>query len=115
MNAVLMLSQSSYLILRALEISGFDPFTNYVLRGSPVQGLKTKKKFNRFTPSRIDILTFLFLRSSCINIVPKPVNNVIFVFIFAYNNNNNNNNNNNKVQRFLYSKKEKNNTENLVS
>ncbi len=42
------------------------------------QGLKTKKKFNRFTPSRIDILTFLFLRSSCIIMVPKPVNNVIF-------------------------------------
>ncbi len=69
-----------------------------------------EKKFNRFTPSRIDILTFLFLRSSCIIIVPKPVNNVIFVFIYLsiiiiI-----------KVQRFLYSKKkkEKNNT-NLIS
>ncbi len=37
-------------------------------------GLENEKKFNRFTPSRIDILTFLFLRSSCIIIVPKPVN-----------------------------------------
>ncbi len=64
-------------------------------------GLENEKKINRFTPSRIDILTFLFLRSSCIIIVPKPVNNVIFFYFFAYNNNNN------KVQRFLYSKKEK--------
>ncbi len=40
-----------------------------------------------------------------------PVNNVIFYYFFAYNNNNNNN----KVQRFLYSEKEKNNTENLAS
>ncbi len=45
-----------------------------VINMRSVQGLKTKKKFNRFTPSRIDILTFLFLRSSCIIIVPKPVN-----------------------------------------
>ncbi len=38
-------------------------------------GLENEKKnLNRFTPSRIDILTFLFLRSSCIIIVPKPVN-----------------------------------------
>ncbi len=42
------------------------------------QGLKIIKKLNRFTPSRIDILTFLFLRTSCIIIVPKPVNTVIF-------------------------------------
>ncbi len=46
------------------------------------QGLKKIKNKNRFTPSRIDILTFLFLRSSCIIIVPKPVNTVIFVFIY---------------------------------
>ncbi len=45
-----------------------------LLPSGPKQGLKTEKKLNWFTPSRIDILTFLFLHSSCIIIVPKPVN-----------------------------------------
>ncbi len=68
-----------------------------------------KKKFNRFTQSRIDILTFPFLRS-CI-IVPKPVNNVIFyifslpiIIIIKYS------------VFFVQKEREKNNnTENLVS
>ncbi len=74
-------------------------------------GLENEKKLNRFTPSRIDILTFLFLRSSCIIIVPKPVNNVIIFFLFfAYNNNN-------KYSVFFTQKRKRkiNNTENLVS
>ncbi len=53
------------------------------VKSNLVPGLENEKKKNLFTPSRIDILTFLFLRSSCIIIIPKPVNNVIFVFIFC--------------------------------